>query len=375
MKIYGLRGYFLHKTKTLQDNILKDYQKPMIRYTLLSTASFILVPIAIYFALVHFIADIQSGKYSIGDFTFFLNTLFTFSGQISSILINFGIVYENSFYLNDYFKLMDIKNHITTAYDAYSFPKIEPREIIFDKVSFAYPGSSHLSLQDIDLTIHRGEDIAIVGHNGAGKSSLIKLLLRFYDPSRGRILVDGVDMRQIDIENWYKHLGVLFQDFARYFLTLEENIQLGNIEDKSKGGIEDALTKAQGHELLEILPKGYKQYLGRWFEGGMDMSGGQWQKVAIARSIFRKSPILILDEPTSAIDADAEAAIFNHLLTLYKEQSLLFISHRFSTVRMAEKIVVLEKGRKVEEGTHKQLLQANGLYKRFFVMQKKGYDE
>lgn len=374
MKIYTLRGHFVHKTKLLQREVVTDYFKPMATYTVLSTISFLLVPVAIYFSLTHFIQGMEAKQFSLGDFTFFLNILFTFSNQISSILINIGSIYENSLFLNDFFYLTSIENKIKTPIHPYIFKKIDPRQIKFENVSFIYPGSSKLSLNKINLTIEKGEDVAIVGHNGAGKSTLIKLLFRFYDPIEGRILIDGKDLKSIDLDNWYSHLGVLFQDFARYFLTLRENIQFGNINLNNEEKIKEALIKAQGQDILKSLPRKYDQYLGRWFEGGIEMSGGQWQKVAIARAIYRNAPILIMDEPTSAIDADAEYEIFKNLLSLYKEQNLIFISHRFSTVRVAPKIIVLEGGEIVEQGSHEQLISNKRLYTKFFNMQKKGYE-
>ncbi len=374
MKIYGLRSHFLEKTKKIQDKVLSDYQKPIAVYTVLSTASFVLVPVAIYFGISKFMTGIASGIYTLGDFTFFLNALFTFSGQISSILINFGSLSENSLFLNDYFKLMDITNFVTVSTNPHLFSQITPRKIVFENVSFAYPGNSHLSLKNVNLEIERGQDTAIVGHNGAGKSTLIKLLLRFYDPTHGRILVDGVDLRTIEIEQWYKHVGVLFQDFARYFLSLEENIRFGNIENAEQRHVDEALAKSQGQDLLSFMPNGYQQVLGRWFEEGVEISGGQWQKVAIARAIYRAAPILIMDEPTSAIDADAEAEIFKNLKSIYTSKNLLFISHRFSTVRMANKIYVLEKGEVSEAGSHEELLARKGLYHKFFHLQKRGYE-
>lgn len=246
-----------------------------------------------------------------------------------------------------------------------------PKEIKFINVSFIYPGAPNYALHDINMTIKRGEDIAIVGHNGAGKTTLIKLLFRFYDPTAGKILVDGKDLKSLDLDNWYSYLSVLFQDFAKYNLPLKENVQLGNV--RKKGQIKERLIQAQGAELLELKGK-VDQVLGSWFEDGQDLSIGQWQKVAIARALYRNAPYLILDEPTSNIDPQAEYEIFNNLKKLYQNKNLVFISHRFSTVRMADRIYVLEKGKLIEQGSHQELLKNNKLYARFFRIQKKGYE-
>jgi ATP-binding cassette subfamily B protein len=249
--------------------------------------------------------------------------------------------------------------------------KSAPKEIVFENVSFSYPGSEKLALDKISLTIKRGEDIAVVGHNGAGKTTLIKLLLRFYDPTEGRILVDGTDLKKIKTSDWYKQISVLFQDFAKYNLTLKENVQFGSIG--SKRGVKEFLKKAQGEDVLKIKG-GLEQTLGSWFENGEEISIGQWQKVAIARALYRNAPFLILDEPTSNIDPQAEYEIFNNLKSLYKRKNLVFISHRFSTVRMADKIYVLDKGKLVEQGSHQELFAKDGLYRKFFDIQKKGYE-
>lgn len=375
MKIYSLRDYFLDKTKKLQDEVYNDYKKPITQYSMISTISFIFIPIAIYFALTNFILGIEHHQYTIGDFTFFLNTLFTFSGQISSILVNVGTLYESSLFLNDFFSFLHVKNTVVSPPDAYRFEVVEPREIKFVNVSFMYPNQTTPALNNISFTIHKGEDIALVGHNGAGKTTLIKLLLRFYDPTEGAILVDGIDLRQIAIDSWYDQLGILFQDFARYNLSLTENIEAGNIKQKTnKELLKQSIVKAQGEDVLNALPKGFDQILGKWFAEGRDLSTGQWQKVAIARALYRQAPILILDEPTANIDVEAEFEIFKNLTDIYKDKSLIFISHRFSTVRMADRIFVLQKGQIIEEGTHQELMEQNGVYEEYFKIQKKGYE-
>jgi len=376
MKLYQLKDYFIKRTADIQNSLITEYQKPIVRYTLFATLTSLLIPIVIFFTILNFLNLTVTGRiFTIGQFTFFLNTLFAFSSQIASILFNLGAFYENSLFVEDYFKLLSIRNLVTVPARPYLFKKIEPREIRFVNISFAYPGSKHLVLKNINFTIKKTEDIAIVGHNGAGKTTLIKLFLRFYDPTQGVILIDGVDLRQIDLNHWYQHLGILFQDFARYNLTLRENIEFGDIfKKKSQKALLAATTQAQAEDVVKSLPNGFDQILGRWFEGGQELSIGQWQKVAIARALYRSAPFLILDEPTSNIDAESEYEIFSNLKTAYKEKSLIFISHRFSTVRMADKILVLENGQIIEEGNHLELLKKQGLYARYFQIQKKGYE-
>ncbi len=370
IKIYGLKDYFLNKAKGFQDEIVDKYKKPIIKQALISFGVSLVLPVIIFFAVRDFAGGIFAKKHSLGDFTFFLNILYTFIGQISNLLVNFGVIYENNLYVEDYFKLQGLENKIKQVGRPIKMLK-GPKEIVFSNVSFSYPGVNTLALDNINLTIRRGEDIAIVGHNGAGKTTLIKLLLRFYDPTEGKILVDGKDLKTLNIDDWYKQLSVLFQDFAKYNLTIKENIQFGSVT--SKKSVKEFLKQAQGEDILKIK-KGVEQVLGSWFENGEEISIGQWQKVAIARALYRNAPFLILDEPTSNIDPQAEFEIFNNLKSLYKKKNLVFISHRFSTVRMADKIYVLDKGSLVEEGSHQELFSSKGLYRKFFDIQKKGYE-
>ncbi len=373
IKIYDLKKYFLEKTKSLQDEIVDQYKKPILKYVFWSTIASFFIPAIIFLFLKNFINQIIfSQKFSLGDFTFFLNAMFTFTGQTSSLLVSLGGLVENNLYVEDYFKLINIKNKISTNKQAKRLRKVTPREIRFENVSFIYPGSKKRVLNNINLTVKTGQDIAIVGPNGAGKTTLIKLLFRFYDPTMGRILVDGIDLKNINLDDWYFHLGVLFQDFAKYYLTVKENIEFGNIKNINKKSINEALANAQGNDLLK-LPKKESQILGRWFEDGEEISVGQWQKLAIARALYRDAPILILDEPTSNIDADAEFKIFNNLKKTYLKKTLIFISHRFSTVRIADYIYVLNNGQIVEQGKHKELASQNGIYAKYFKIQKQGY--
>jgi len=374
IKIYDLKNFFLNKTKKIQNEVVDQYKKPIIKYIFLSTLASFFIPAVIFFFLKNFINQIIfSQKFSLGDFTFFLNAIFTFTGQTSSLLVNLGNIVENNLYVEDYFKLLNIKNKVMTNKNTKRLKKITPREIKFENVSFTYPGSKKLVLKNINLTIKTGQDIAIVGPNGAGKTTLIKLLFRFYDPTSGNILVDGVDLKKINLDDWYRHLGVLFQDFAKYYLTVKENIEFGDEKNIKKKSVRQALSNAQANDLLD-LPKKTDQILGRWFEDGEEISVGQWQKLAIARALYRNAPILVLDEPTSNIDAQAEFKIFLQLKKTYQNKTLIFISHRFSTVRIADHIYVLKSGQIVEQGKHQDLVSQNGTYAKYFKIQKQGYE-
>ena len=374
IKIYNLKQFFLGKTKFLQNEIVDQYKKPILKYIFWSTLASFFIPAVIFFFLKNFINQIIfSQKFSLGDFTFFLNAIFTFTGQTSSLLVNIGSIVENNLYVEDYFRLLNLENKVKTNKISKRLKKIVPREIKFEDVSFTYPGSKKLVLKNINLTISTGQDIAIVGPNGAGKTTLIKLLFRFYDPTRGKILIDGINLKKINLEDWYRHLGVLFQDFAKYYLTVKENIEFGDIKNIKKKSVNEALASAQGNDLLD-LPKKIDQILGRWFEDGEEISVGQWQKLAIARALYRNAPILVLDEPTSNIDAQAEFKIFSNLKKTYQNKTLIFISHRFSTVRIADHIYVLKSGQIVEQGKHQDLVSQNGTYAKYFKIQKQGYE-
>ncbi|MDO9027581.1 MAG: ABC transporter ATP-binding protein, partial [Candidatus Roizmanbacteria bacterium] len=266
IKIYDLKNFFLNKTKKIQNEVVDQYKKPIIRYVFWSTIASFFIPGLVFFFLKDFVHQvIFNNKFTLGDFTFFLNAIFTFTGQTSNLLVNLGSIVENNLYVEDYFKLLNMENKIKIDKNAKRLTKIIPREIKFENVSFIYPGSEKLVLKNINLTIKTNQDIAIVGPNGAGKTTLIKLLFRFYDPTQGKILIDGVDLKKINLDDWYRHLGVLFQDFAKYYLTVKENIEFGDMKNVKKKNIKEALSNAQGNDLL-TLPKKTNQILGRWFE-------------------------------------------------------------------------------------------------------------
>jgi ATP-binding cassette subfamily B protein len=247
-------------------------------------------------------------------------------------------------------------------------------EIRFDNVTFAYPGAEANALTDLSFTVKPGETLAIVGRNGAGKTTLFKLICRLYDPNAGRILIDGIDIKDFDANELRAQIGAMFQDYVTYQATAAENIGLGNVQDiNDRERIEVAGAQAGAAELISGLPDGYDTALGKWFDQGVNLSGGEWQKVALARAFMRDAKILLLDEPTSALDAQAEYDLFERLRSLTRGRTAVYISHRFSTVRRADRIVFLEHGRLVEEGTHGDLMKLNGRYARLFRMQASAY--
>jgi ABC-type multidrug transport system fused ATPase/permease subunit len=282
-------------------------------------------------------------------------------------------MYEDNLYLSNLYNFLEEK--VPKSWGK-AIKGLNPQDgIRFENVSFSYPGSSKPALINISLQLKPGEKLAIVGENGSGKTTLIKLLTRLYTPDSGRILLEGLDLQEWDVDVLRRRIGVIFQNFVRYQFTVGENIGVGDVEyleDKTRWQI--AAQKGMAQPFIQQLPQSFQTQLGRWFKGGQELSGGQWQKIALARAFMRtQADILVLDEPTSAMDAQAEFDIFNHFRSLTQSQMVFLISHRFSTVRMADKIVVIEDGKVVEQGTHEELLQVKGRYARLFSLQAAGY--
>ena len=269
---------------------------------------------------------------------------------------------------------LDIKPRPKPNISSQIMPHPMTQGIVFDHVSFHYPGGTRQVLNDISLTIRPGEHIALVGENGAGKTSLVKLLSGLYTPTHGRITVDGIELNQFETSALRKEISVIFQDFAKYHMTAQENIWLGNVSSPPvPSSIVAAAQKAGVDGVIESLPKGYHNILGKWFEGGEELSMGEWQKVALARAFLRDAPIIILDEPTSAMDAKAEYELFQRFHELTKDRTTILISHRLSTVKMVDRVYVLEEGRIIEAGTHDELIDRNGKYANMFSLQAKPY--
>jgi ATP-binding cassette subfamily B protein len=281
---------------------------------------------------------------------------------------------DQALFLTDLLAFFEMKPTIRSKPNALPAPRPIVRGVEFRDVSFSYPGNSRLVLDRINFRLHTGERLALIGENGQGKTTIVKLVTRLYDPTEGQILLDGIDLREYDLEDLHREIGVIFQDFMRYEMTARENIAVGRVENI--GDLEllqGAARKSLADHTIERLPQGYDQMLGRRFEQGVDLSGGEWQKVALARAYLRDAQLLILDEPTAALDARSEFEVFQRFSELTAGKMAFFISHRFSTVRSADRILVLENGKIAEEGTHDQLAGLGGRYAEMFEMQASSY--
>ena len=327
-----------------------------------------------YAAYVVIILQTIQGHITIGDLTFLAGSFNRLRNMLQGLLTRFSAIAQSSLYLKDLFDFFNMKPGILTAPKSRSFPDKIHEGFIFENVSFAYPGTEKYAIKDLSFQLRAGEKMALVGENGAGKTTLVKLLARLYDPTSGRILLDGYDIREYDLNDLRKAIGVIFQDFVRFNFTVSDNIAIGQIDDREDHPrIVTAAEQSLADSVIQSLPDGYEQMLGRRFEKGMDLSGGQWQKVALGRAYMREAQVLILDEPTAALDARAEYEVFERFADLTSGKTAVLISHRFSTVRMADRILVLEGGSKKELGTHEELLALNGTYAELFHLQAQGY--
>lgn len=373
MKIFQSQNVLLGKFKQIQKYLYEINAKPVGDYLKFLTFSDLLTGIVLSIVGYSQLHSVLTGLMSVGSFVLLINMVDSLSSSVGAGVISFGDLYSDSLYVDHYFDVLSLQKTIKEIKNPVVFREIKPPKIEFKNVSFSYADGPSV-LKNVSFIINPGENVALVGENGAGKSTIIKLICRFFDVTGGEILINGENIKSLSLENWYKFLSTLFQDFVDYHFSVRENILLGNPEKNDEAEMVKAAKQSGAHSFIEKLPKGYDTILGREFENGHELSIGQWQKLAIARAFYEGAPVLILDEPTSSIDSEAEFEIFNNLEREYKNKTLLLVSHRFSTVRNANKILVLENGQITESGTHKQLLKKNGKYARMFLAQAKGYE-
>ena len=374
--IFETGEILLNKVRGLQKTYYQDF-RAAVNPMMIGLISGRLLQFSVFIYTQYLtISGVLRGALGIGQFTLVFQQTMNLASSAEAILSQYSSMSIRIKYIDKFFEFMNMKPLITTnTKDITTIPnEPTPTQIEFVDVSFRYPGTEINILHNFNMKINSGEKIALVGENGAGKSTIIKLILRFYDVTEGKILLNGTDIKNVDLGKWRTSVGALFQDFIKYQFTFKENIVLGNTRNQNnKDLMNEVVEKAGIEECLQNLPNGYQQVVGKMFDGGMDLSGGQWQKLALARAFYRDAPILILDEPTSAIDAKAEYEIFERVQKLQDNKTVIIISHRFSTVRNADRILVLNGGKIIEEGDHQQLLAKDGVYAELFNLQAKGY--
>lgn len=374
VKIFDLSAFIIDRFGKLSKQFYSDNSKLAIRRSGWGTFFSILGSIGYYAAYGFIIYETITGKTSVGSLTFLAGSFRQLSTLMEAMLSRFTMVSQGAIYLNDFIEFFEIQPKITVPVKPLPFPKPILQGFTFENVGFQYHNAGRWANRHLNFTLSPGEKLALVGENGAGKTTLVKLLARLYDPTEGRILLDGIDLKEYDITALRLNMGIIFQDYIRYQMTLSQNIAVGNIREIDNVGlIKKAAQESLADELAEKLPEQYEQWLGRRFNDGIELSGGEWQKVALARAYMKDAQVLILDEPTAALDARAEYEVFHRFAALTKGKSAVLISHRFSTARMADRILVLNEGTVLESGTHEELLTINGRYAELFKLQAMGY--
>jgi ATP-binding cassette subfamily B protein len=374
LKLFGLKDFLIGRFTRLSDQIYRENVDLARRRLIAGSFLSVIGTAGYYSAYVYVIFRTVTGSLTIGTLTFLTGAIVQASGNIQQIFSSLSSIADQALFLTDLLAFFEMQPTIRSKPHALPAPRPIVRGFEFRNVSFRYPGTSRLVLNSLDFHLRAGERVALIGKNGEGKTTLVKLMTRLYDPVEGQVLLDGVDLREYNLEDLYREIGVIFQDFMRYEMTARENIAVGRIDEiNNLPLLKTAADKSMADEVIERLPRDYEQMLGRRFESGVDLSGGEWQKIALARAYLRDAQVLILDEPTAALDARSEFEVFQRFAELTAGKSALFISHRFSTVRMADRIVVLENGRIAEDGNHEKLLNLGGRYAEMFEMQAASY--
>ena len=374
VKIFGLHSFLISRYRELAAAFYRANRLLAIRRAGWGGVLTALGTVGYYVAYGFMAWRTVAGEFTIGDLTFLAGSFRRLRTLLEALLFGFSNTAGQALYLEDLFSFFEIEPEIRSPANPRPFPARIARGFTFEDVGFSYPGADRWAVRHLNFTLHAGEVLALVGENGAGKTTLVKLLARLYDPDEGRILLDGHDLREYDLDGLRANIGVIFQDFVRYHMTAAENIAVGRIEARDdRPRIEHAARQSLADEVIAKLPMGYDQVIGKRFRKGVDLSGGEWQKMAIARAYMRDAELLILDEPTASLDARSEFEVFTRFKELSEGKTAVLISHRFSSVRMADRILVLADGTVEASGTHEQLLAQPGRYAELFELQARGY--
>jgi ATP-binding cassette subfamily B protein len=374
LKLFGLAPFLVGRYAKLSTELHEQTVGLAKRKLMVGGLLSLLGTLGYYGSYAFVIYETVAGALTIGSLYFLTGAISGASTNIQAVFATFSTIADQALFVTDLLDFFAMKPTVSSKPNARTIPRPILQGFEFRNVSFTYPGHTRLVLSDVSFHLRRGERLALVGENGQGKTTIVKLLTRLYDPAAGQILLDGVDLREYDLEDLWRETGVIFQDFMRYDMTAAENIAIGKIEDRENTfRVRSAAQKSLAEQVIRKLPKSYDQILGRRFEGGVDLSGGEWQKIALARAYLRDAQLLILDEPTAALDAKSEHEVFQRFAELTHGKMALLISHRFSTVKMADRILVLEQGQIAEQGDHEELLQRRGRYAEMFELQAASY--
>lgn len=374
VKLFGLSGFFTQRFQQLANQIYLEDVALSRSKLIVGGLLGVIGTLGYYGAYIYVIWRTVQGAYDIGQFTFLTTAIQQASSNLQQVFSTASGISDQALFLTDLVAFFEMKPTVLSKPDGLPAPRPVQSGFEFRNVSFTYPGTSRTVLKNFSFVLRPGERIALIGENGQGKTTIVKLITRLYDPTEGQILLDGKDLRDYALEDLHREIGVIFQDFMRYELTALENIGVGRIDRMDDmPDIENAAHKSLADTVVKKLEHGYDQLLGRRFEGGVELSGGEWQKMALARAYLRDAQLLILDEPTAALDARSELEVFERFAELTQGKMALLISHRFSTVRMADRIAVLSEGRLIEEGNHESLIRSGGLYAEMFEMQAASY--
>jgi ATP-binding cassette subfamily B protein len=374
VKIFGLNGFLIDRYIRLASDFYAANRKLAMRRASWGGLFTAIGTVGYYLAYAYIAWRTLTGKFSVGDLTFLAGSFRRLRGLLEGLLTSFSTTVGQALYLNDLFSFFEVGPEILSPANPRPFPQPVRVGFVFEDVGFRYPGAERWAVRHLSFALHAGEVLALVGENGAGKTTLVKLLTRLYDPDEGRILLDGYDLREYDLDALRGNMGVIFQDFVRYNLSAGDNIAVGKIAARDdQVRIERAAIRSQADEVINRLPAGYRQMIGKRFKNGVELSGGEWQKIAIARAYMREAAVLVLDEPTAALDARSEFEVFKRFKELSSGKTAVLISHRFSSVRMADRILVLADGVVESAGTHDELMAQSGRYSELFELQAAGY--